>query len=254
MKKRIGWCKWLIPCFFVLLAVFFYTIPAGYSFSGLVCLAIAGVIGAYYGLWALRRRHKKIAKAMLYVLSLALCCGLIVVVLTGYLIYYTAQTAVPKEMDYVLVLGCRVREDGPSEALQDRIQAAYRYLKEYPQAVCIVSGGKGADEPISEAQCIFEHLVDLGIEPERIWLEEQATSTMENIQYTLELLEEKTGKRPDSLGVISSDYHLYRAKLYAKHCGIEVKAVAAKTNSLPLRINNYLREIAGVWHYIILGG
>lgn len=254
MKKRIGWCKWLIPGFFVLLAVFFYTVPVGYSFLGLVCFAIAGVIGIYYGLWSLRRRHEKIAKAMLYVLSLALCCGLIVVALTGYLIYYTAQTAVPKEMDYVLVLGCRVREDGPSEALQDRIQAAYRYLKEYPQAVCIVSGGKGADEPISEAQCIFEHLVDLGIEPDRIWIEDQATSTMENIQYSLALLEEKTGNRPDSLGLISSDYHLYRAKLYAKHCGIEAKLVAAKTRSLPLRINNYLREIAGVWHYIILGG
>lgn len=254
MKKQIWHLKWLLPGLFLLLAVFFYTVPVGYSFSGLVCLAIGAVIALYEGLWHLRRHHRKAANAMLYALSLALCCGVIITALTGYLIYYTAKTNPPKEQSYVVVLGCRVREDGPSQPLQERIQAAYQYLTEHPKTICIVSGGKGADEPVSEAQCMFDALVAMGIEPERIWMEEQATSTMENIRYSLDLLEEKTGQRPGSLCLISSDYHLYRAKLYAKHCGIEAKLVAAKTNSLPLRINNYLREIAGVWHYIILGG
>lgn len=254
MKKRICYLQWLLPGFFVLLAVFFYTVPVGYSFSGLVCLFLTAVSLAYEGLWHLRRHHRKAANAMLYGLTMAMCCGVIITALTGYLIYYTAKTNPPKEQSYVVVLGCRVREDGPSQPLQERIQRAYQYLTEHPSTVCIVSGGKGEDEPISEAQCMFDALVKLGIAPERIWLEEQATSTMENIQYSLALLEEKTGQRPDSLCLISSDYHLYRAKLYARHCGIEAKLLAARTQSLPLRINNYLREIAGVWHYIILGG
>lgn len=254
MKKKIAWLKWLIPGAFVLLAVFFYTAVTGYSFSGLVCLAIAGVISLYYGLGALGRKYPKAASRLTYSLSLLLCCGLIVVAATGYVIQHTSKAAPPKDWDYVLVLGCRVREDGPSVALQERIQAAYQHLTDNPRTICVVSGGKGEDEPISEAQCIFDHLVDMGIDPERIWMEEQATSTMENLQYTLELLEKKTGQRPTRVGLISSDYHLYRATLYAKECGIETMTVAAKTQSLPLRINNYLREIAGVWHYIILGG
>ena len=58
-----------------------------------------------------------------------------------------------------IVLGAKVRSDGPSVSLQDRIDAAYDYMRLHPEVICIVSGGQGKDEPISEAQCMFDRLV-----------------------------------------------------------------------------------------------
>lgn len=254
MKKKIAWIKWLIPAFFVLLALFFLTAVVGYSFSALVCLTIAGIVSLYYGLWALRQKNEKLGGRLLYCLSLLLCCGVIIVGLTGYEIFFAGHPTPEKSCDYILVLGCRVTEEGPSAPLEERIEAAYTYLRSHPETICVVSGGKGADEPMSEARCMFERLVQMGIDPQRVLLEERATSTWENIGYTLDLLEEQTGTRPTFLGLVSSDYHLYRAQMYAKACGIETQGIAAKTGITSLRINNYLREIAGVWHFIILGG
>ena len=101
---------------------------------------------------------------------------------------------------------------------------------------------------------MYRELVNLGIDPKRIWIEDEATSTWENMKFTLDLIEEKTGIRPKKLGVLSSEYHLFRASLFARACDVEFVGIPAKTSRLPQAINHFMREVAGVWHYIILGG
>src|SRR5699024_4311035 len=118
----------------------------------------------------------------------------------------------------------------------------------------IVSGGQGLDEPITEAQAMYDELVKLGIDESRIWMEDKATSTWENLNFTLDLIEEKTGVRPEKLGVISSEYHLFRSSLFAKKCGVEFVGIPAPTSQPGQRINHFMREVAGVWHFLILGG
>ena len=72
----------------------------------------------------------------------------------------------------VVVLGCQVFPDGhPSLMLRGRINAAYDYLTAHPDALCVASGGQNGSEPISEAQCIRDTLVSMGIAPERILTE-----------------------------------------------------------------------------------
>ena len=97
-------------------------------------------------------------------------------------------------------------------------------------------------------------LVAMGIDPERIWIEDKATSTWENLHFSLDLIEEKTGTRPEKIGVLSSEYHLYRASLFAKACGVEFVGVPAQTSRVSQMINHFMREVAGVWHYWLLGG
>ena len=120
--------------------------------------------------------------------------------------------------------------------------------------IAIVSGGQGEDEPITEAEAMYDELVKLGIDPDRIWLEEKATSTWENINFALDLVEERTGQRPQKLGVVSSEYHLFRASLFARECGVEFVGIPAHTSRLSQMINHFMREVAGVWHYLVLGG
>ena len=101
---------------------------------------------------------------------------------------------------------------------------------------------------------MYDELVKLGIEPERIWIEDSATSTRENITFALDLIEEKTGTRPDTLGVVSSEYHLFRAGLLTRECGVEFVGIPAKTSRVSQLVNHMMREAAGVWQYLILGG
>lgn len=255
MKQQLSpFLKWLVPLGFVALSVFFYTAVRGYSFSGLICLALAGLISCYDLLSVLKKRHFGAAKVLCTALNVIVSLGLIVVIVTGSFIVDAAQGAEENDCEYVVILGCRVYDDGPSLSLQDRIRAAYDYLTAHPDSICIVTGGQGEDEPMTEARCLYDRLTALGIDGERIWLEEAATSTWENLNFSLDLIEEKTGTRPETIGLLSSEYHLFRASLFAKDCGVTAIGIPAKTSRVSLRINNYLREIAGVWHYIILGG
>ena len=50
----------------------------------------------------------------------------------------------------VIVLGCKVKGTRPSRILQERLDAADAYLSTHPDTSCVLSGGQGADEEISE--------------------------------------------------------------------------------------------------------
>ena len=126
-------------------------------------------------------------------------------------------------------------------------------LEANPDTLCIVSGGQGDGESITEAQCMYDRLTAMGIDPSRIWVEDRATSTWENLQYSLALIEEKTGSRPTEVAVLSSEYHLFRASLFTKAAGAEFIGIPAATSNPFLKVNYFLREVAGVWHYILLG-
>ena len=99
----------------------------------------------------------------------------------------------PEKLDCIIVLGAKVNATAPSGALSQRIDAAAAYLKANPDTLCIASGGQGQDEGISEAQCIYDNLVALGIEPERITLEDRSTDTYTNLSNSVPMLPEIRG-------------------------------------------------------------
>ena len=101
---------------------------------------------------------------------------------------------------------------------------------------------------------MYQGLTEKGIAPDRLWLEDKATSTWENLNFSLDLIEEKTGTRPEKIGIISSEYHHFRARLFADACKVESVLIPAQTSVFTQRINHFMREVAGVWHYLILGG
>ena len=246
--------RWVILIPLGLLAVFFKFFVQGYSFSALVCLCLMGII-LFYNLmpiWA--RESPKAAKVVKRIFTVILCIGLLIVGVTECLVIHASLGSDDTDFQYLVVLGAKVRSDRPSLSLMNRIDAAYDYLSAHPDTIAVVTGGMGEDEPTTEAQCMYDHLTARGIDPERIWMEDQATSTWENLHYSLDLIEEKTGTRPAKIGVLSSEYHLFRASLFARECGVEFVGIPAKTTIFSLKINYFMREVAGVWHYILLGG
>lgn len=254
MSKILHLLPWLVCGILAAMAYFLkYCVP-GYSFSALVCLCLIGLILFYTVMPMVGQFLPGAAKLVTRIVTVCVVIGLLVVGITEAIII-GASFGDPKEhVDYMVVLGAKVNADGPSVSLWDRICGAYIYMEEHPDVIAVLSGGQGTDEPITEAECMYRELVSLGIDPKRLWLEDEATSTWENLHFTLDLIEDKTSVRPTKLGVLSSEYHLFRASLFAKACDVEFVGIPAKTSRTSQAINHFMREVAGVWHYIILGG
>ena len=254
MSKLIAFLPWVSCLVLAALAYFLkYCVP-GYSFSALVCICLIGLILFYTVMPMVGQKFPALAGIVTRIFTVFLMLGLLVVGITEAVIIHASFGDPKEQVEYMVVLGAKVNADGPSVSLWDRICGAYEYLEEHPDVIAVVSGGQGTDEPITEAECMYRELVMLGIDPKRIWIEDEATSTWENMQFTLNLIEEKTGQRPMKLGVLSSEYHLFRASLFAKACNVEFVGIPARTSRIPQMVNHFMREVAGVWHYILLGG
>lgn len=256
MKERAHPALWpLLLCVPVgILGFLCKYVLVGYDFSALVCLAVIGLILFYTLMPFVSLRFPAFGKVVTRVVSVIVIIGILVCAVTEGLIIRASFGSPDEDVDYVLVLGAKVRDWGPSISLWDRIYAAADYLTEHPETIAVVSGGQGDDEPETEAECMKRELVALGIDPDRILVEDKAKSTWENIRFTLDLIENTTGSRPAKLGVLSSEYHLFRASLFTKRAGVEFVGIPAPTSRWGQKINHFMREVAGVWHYILLGG
>lgn len=252
--KNLHLLPWLIIVALCAAAFYLRFVLWGYSFSALVCCCLAGVIAFYEVTGLLCPLFPAAIPIIRRVFTLCLAVGAAVVTVTEGIIIKASFGSPSEDVDYVVVLGAKIRDTGPSASLWDRIYGAYDYLSAHPDVTAIVSGGKGDDEPLPEAWAMFDELVKLGIDPNRIWMEDKATTTWENLHFSLDLIEKNTGKRPEKIGVLSSEYHLYRAGLFTRACGVAFVGVPAKTSRVTQKINHFMREVAGVWHYWLLGG
>ena len=153
-----------------------------------------------------------------------------------------------QDCDTVIVLGCLVNGEKPSLLLKYRIDAAAEYLEAHPEAVCIVSGGMGERESITEASCMKRELVALGIDESRIYEEDRSTDTRENIAYSKEIIE--TEGLSDRVAIITNDFHVYRGRMLARQAGLEAYGVPARSR-ITSRVCYVLREACGLWYYIV---
>lgn len=144
-------------------------------------------------------------------------------------------------LDYIIVLGAGVNGTEPLRPLTLRINYAYDYLLRNPDTKVIASGGQGFGEDISEAECIRRKLVEKGIDNSRIILEENSTSTVENLRFSKSYIDDES-----SVGILTNSFHLYRAKKIAGYEGYnDVHGLAGKT-LMPMGIHYVVREFFGI--------
>ena len=253
-KKNTAPLLWTLAAVLLLLGVTIYFLIPGYSFTGLVLLGCSALVVCYRLLAILSRHSLTTAKFLRLLLTVCVCLGLLAAVVTGTVIYNASLGSAETACDYIVVLGCGVNGTVPSLSLQNRIDGAYAYLTAHPDTICVVSGGQGPGEDMTEAACMKRELVEMGIEAERIWEEDRSTSTKENLKYSLDVIEANAGRRPATIGIVSSEYHLYRAGLMAEDLGVSSVGIPGKTTWFTLWANYHMREIVAVWAYLLFGG
>lgn len=153
--------------------------------------------------------------------------------------------------DYLVVLGASVEDGKPSNLLKFRLETAFKYLCVHKQTVCIVTGGKTLGSDISEAECMYDWLVEKGISGERIIKEEMALDTYQNFKFSYEIIE-KLAENAD-VAVVTGDYHVLRAKLMAKVQGYDPVMLSAETKGILVKANYYVREVFAIWNRLLLG-
>ncbi len=151
----------------------------------------------------------------------------------------------------LIVLGAALREDRPSELLRGRLEAAYAFLEENPDAKCIVSGGQGEDEICTEASVMQAYLVDKGIDPGRIYVEDRSTSTFENVRHSRELIEQH-GLNTE-VAVVTQEFHQFRAQQFVKKAGLTVSGAVTAYTPWHLLPSYWIRDFAGICHMTLLG-
>ena len=141
-------------------------------------------------------------------------------------------------LDCVIVLGAQVRGERPSRALRRRLDRAAEYARENPDTFLILSGGQGPDEGISEAECMRRYLTKQGIPEERLRIEDRSTSTRENLIFSAEFLDKET----DRVGIVTNNFHIYRAMMLARGQGYaHVSGIPASADP-GMQPHNVLRE------------
>jgi uncharacterized SAM-binding protein YcdF (DUF218 family) len=207
----------------------------------------AGALLAIYAilkLGAYRDRHiirNPLARSVLRT-GLALFAAFFVL-LEGLILSHSSSREM-RETEYLIVLGAGVRGQTVSPTLRERLDRGLQYLQAYPEAKVILSGGQGYGEQISEAEAMKRYLLAAGIAKERILTENRSTSTMENFKYTRQLLAE-AGETVSELTVVTSDFHMLRAKLLAGRNGFAAYGITSGTPA-SVRLNNYIREYFGL--------
>lgn len=237
-------CRFLLIVFSVIM-IYWYFISAIVTVGSVLgtvffmCTALCGIFSK--PLFKLIRKVKsnKTGKIIFSIITVIFAAFILYVVTAlGTMTYASMRT--PPKNSTLIVLGCQVNGKKPSRMLRTRIEAAYDYLIKNPDTKCIVSGGKGANEGISEAQCMFNELTEKGISPDRIYMEEQSTNTEENIKFSKEII--KRENLNENLAIVTNEFHELRSSIIAHKQGCSSGAVSAKTPTY-LLANFATREI-----------
>ncbi len=225
-------------------AVFFAFCLIGYTTLALSLGAIAVLVGLSRLITVKFRGRAR--RTLRGTLTACVVLGLTAFVAVEIPIIAAARTDKDPEAPYIIVLGAGVNGTEPSLSLVNRLTVAKEYMEEYPLSIAVVSGCQGVGEDITEAKCMHDWFVQMGISENRIIMEEKARSTYENIAFSLEKIAEDGGDASGKVAIASSEYHIYRAKYIAEELGTNPVGVAGKTSYPVLRLNYFIREAAAV--------
>jgi len=230
-------------------ALFGLLFVGGGSF-GFLYFLLTWVLAPYfmlYGLSAWLCRHDgligKAAFAMRRVLQGGVVCGLMLcIVAQGFILANMSGTR-NQEADILLVLGAGLRDGQyPSGILAVRLDFAIDYMNRHPNVSAVVTGGLGANALVTEAEAMYAYMVARGIDSSRVMIEDRSTTTGENIRFSAEFLD-GAGR----IGIVSNDFHLYRARFLAQRAGYDdIALISVPTWNRNQRIIMHIRETGSV--------
>ena len=194
-----------------------------------------------------KRKH-----IFLKVVLLLFCLGVLCFGALEILMAVNNHDRVEGEPKAMVILGCQAYDYGPSILLRDRLDTALAYLENHPDMTVVVAGGQGEDEPMSEAQCMYDYLTAHGVDGGNIILEDNSHNTWQNLCNSAALLEDR-GYDLEGVLLVSNGFHLARARmLWGRATGTNAGTLAAPTSHFPSAVYMFFREPVGLVKSFVL--
>lgn len=254
LSKIIYICEFVIGELFILYGMLLHFMNPGTLFSELISFCnIWILIGAiFFFLGTYRKNHQKtFIRALKREQKIALAClmgaGLIIASVNLYLIRHPAVGA-SSDTKYVIILGGGIDKNGQlPQTVQKRIELAADYLLENKNALAVATGGTLYNLP-PEAPAMKNYLISLGIEADRILIDDKALDTIQNFQNSCQVLSDhenlpKSAILESKILVVTSFFHLARAQRLARRMGFKhITGLGSPTATIKL-LDSYSREI-----------
>ncbi|GAA2520709.1 YdcF family protein [Rarobacter incanus] len=208
----------------------------GRSLSHALALITGGGILAFLGamVWSILTNREPI---FLTLVALTLPAGYIGFGLIAYLLWSRLYVAYAgrvrrKPIVAVIVLGSGlIRGLTVTPLLAARVERGIkerqRWIRRGSRPVLIVSGGQGPRERVSEAAAMADYAFGQGLVGSDIRLERRSRTTMENLEFSRELLR---ASGPDSpVAIATSSFHAFRAAIFMRKMKWRGYAVGSPT-------------------------
>lgn len=244
--------NWRFPCIFItgtisgllfLYFVFLSVLPGGRNF-GVTMIGILSFIFLVSALIISSKKNTPLGRTIRKLFRIAVLLFVLWIIsfiaMVG-MLFSGSTTSELENPDYLIILGAGINGTQPSLTLQERLKTGIKYLNETPDLQVIVTGGQGPGEMISEAEAMGTYLKEHGISESRIIYESASQSTMENFLFSSKVLEEISAEKPFKVNIVTSDFHLLRARMLAKRNGFIAGSISAPTPHYLLPAN-VLRE------------
>ncbi|OCS90625.1 YdcF family protein [Caryophanon latum] len=228
--------------------------------AALACTLLFVIGYSVYFLWMTFQQSLTVANSILYIYIVTILGYFLFffIVLAMYAVLYNMTPLVGRPQ-YIIVLGSGLIGDRVPPLLASRLDRAVKLFKRYDERpIFITSGGQGSDELVSEAFAMKKYVMDKhGLRDDQIVTEDKSTTTYENLTFSKRILHELLGNTLGKGAVVTNDFHVLRASIYAKQVGLHAKGVAA-TTAFYYVPNAFAREYIGLlhmyrkWHVLFL--
>ena len=151
----------------------------------------------------------------------------------GFMLYSILYLFIPKKKhyDFIIIHGAGLLGgEKVTPLLKRRIDKAVEaYHKSKNSNIKIIaSGGQGADEKISEAQAIYNYILEeTDVSKESVLLEDKSRTTYENLLFSKEIGEQLV-ENPCFL-FVTNDYHVFRTSTYARKLNMKGDGLGCRT-------------------------
>ncbi|SOZ51277.1 conserved membrane hypothetical protein [Cupriavidus taiwanensis] len=142
----------------------------------------------------------------------------------------------------IIVLGARTASCQLHPILIGRLEEGLTQAQRWPQSKVVVSGGEGSGLGCHEANIMADYLFKNGLSPDRVISEPLSSNTWAGILFSRVLLHGDGVTSKDPVLVVTSDFHVPRARRLARKAGFAAAAVVGTTTPWPIRLNTSLQE------------
>lgn len=241
----------------VLLVIFISPVFMGiFNIGNAVGIIVSGSLTGMFVFWkpftefVKQVWNKPAGKIFLCIFTAIVSICIVIAVIISIFMIRAVNDPPEDENTTVVVLGCKVKDGRPSLMLKRRLDCAYKYLSGHESVNVVVSGGQGSDEIISEALCMRDYLVEKGISPERIFMEDKSTNTSENLEFSKEIISREG--LPENITLVTDGFHQCRAEMLANKLDINPNNISGYTSWYIVPVY-WVREWFGIAYYYIFG-